>query len=61
MSSQLLERQVRLLVHLTSAGAIFGDAAGTSQAPPGIDAGLLRLEACFSHEKRMEKVLQQKK
>ncbi len=58
MASDLLDRQVRLLEHLTSGAAIFGTGSGASidQAPPGIDAGLLHLEARFSHEKRMAKI-----
>jgi hypothetical protein len=58
MASQLLVRQTSLLEHLTSGAAIFGDAADASldRDPLGINAGLLRLEARFSHEKRMEKI-----
>jgi len=58
MASRLLERQVRLLEHLTSGAAIFGAGRGASidQAPAGIDSGLLHLEARFSHEKRMAKI-----
>lgn len=57
MSEPLLARQARLLDYLTSEAALFG-----SDAPPldpvlrGIDARLLRLEARFSHEKRMDKI-----
>jgi hypothetical protein len=54
--SMLLQRQADLLRHLTSAGVIFGDAAECDAAPPGLDRAMLRLEAVFSHEKRMEKV-----
>jgi hypothetical protein len=55
---QLLDRQVRLLEYLTSGSAIFG---GDGEAPighplHGIDGRLLRLEAQFSHQKRMEKI-----
>jgi hypothetical protein len=59
MSSRLLDRQVNLLEYLTSSGAVFGDNADASCNPAlqGIDRGLLRLEACFSHEKRMEKII----
>jgi hypothetical protein len=55
---RLLDRQARLLEYLTSGGAIFGaDAdAPVDQALHGIDGGLLRLEAQFSHQKRMEKI-----
>ena len=59
MSTRLLDRQVSLLDYLTSSGAVFGDSADESINPAlrGIDRGLLRLEACFSHEKRMEKII----
>ena len=45
--------------YLTSSGAIFGGEgdAPLDQALQGIDPRLLRLEACFSHEKRMEKII----
>ena len=58
MSKRLLDRQVSLIEHLTSAGAIYGDGTGSnpSEALHGIDPGLLRIEARFSHEKRMEKI-----
>jgi hypothetical protein len=58
MRTRLLDRQGRLLEYLTSSGAIFGGNADESLNPAlqGIDRGLLRLEACFSHEKRMEKI-----
>jgi hypothetical protein len=58
MASGLLDRQVRLLKHLTSGAAIFGVGgdASVDQAPPGLDGGLLHLEARFSHEKRMAKI-----
>jgi hypothetical protein len=59
MSKPLLDRQVSLLEYLTSRQAIFGDRADASldQALQGIDCGLLQLEARFSHEKRMEKIV----
>ncbi len=59
MAAPLLHRQVRLLEHLTSSGAIFGEEGGVplDQALRGIDSRLLRLEARFSHEKRMEKIV----
>jgi hypothetical protein len=59
MSTRLLDRQVSLLDYLTSSGAVFGGSADESINPAlqGIDRGLLRLEACFSHEKRMEKII----
>lgn len=58
MTNRLLDRQTSLLDHLTSGAAVFGDAAVASTAPGrlGIDAGLLCLEARFSHQKRMEKI-----
>ena len=56
MPTRLLERQISLLEHLTSAGAIFGDGAPPARHLQGLDPALLRLEAFFSHEKRMEKI-----
>jgi hypothetical protein len=58
MPDRLLKRQVRLLEHLTSGGAIFGADRKASADPArlGIDGALLHLEARFSHEKRMEKI-----
>jgi hypothetical protein len=55
---RLLDRQVSLLEYLTSRGAIFGGErdASLDQGLQGLDRGLLRLEACFSHEKRMSKI-----
>jgi hypothetical protein len=55
---RLLDRQVRLLDYLTSGSAIYGGDgdAPVDQALQGIDGGLLRLEAQFSHQKRMEKI-----
>jgi hypothetical protein len=59
MSARLLQRQINLLEYLTSAGAIFGDGIDAPPAPSlqGFDPAPLRLEACFSHEKRMEKII----
>jgi hypothetical protein len=57
MPPPLLERQISLLEYLTSAGAIFGDDAPPASHLHGLDPALLRLEACFSHEKRMEKII----
>jgi hypothetical protein len=59
MPARLLQRQISLLEYLTSADAIFGEGI---DAPPvsqlqGFDLAPLRLEACFSHEKRMEKII----
>ena len=58
MVPRLLDQQISLLDYLTGASAIFGTdgPAALDPAPPGFDTGLLRLEACFSHEKRMEKI-----
>jgi hypothetical protein len=55
----LLHRQIRLLEYLTSGSAIFGDDArnGPNSPPEGIDIGRLRLEAHFSHEKRIDKIV----
>jgi hypothetical protein len=54
---RLLDRQVRLLEYLTSGSAIFdGDGEVPIDYPHGIDGRLLRLEAQFSHQKRMEKI-----
>jgi hypothetical protein len=59
MANRLLDRQVSLLDYLTSSSAIFGGKDDTCRDPAlqGIDRGLLRLEARFSHEKRMEKIV----
>jgi hypothetical protein len=56
MPARLLERQISLLEYLTCAGAIFGGAPPARHLQ-GLDPALLRLEACFSHEKRMEKIV----
>jgi hypothetical protein len=58
MREQLLDRQLRLLEHLTSSAGIFGAARGISNDPAlhGLDLALLHLEARLSHEKRMEKI-----
>jgi hypothetical protein len=58
MPDRLLDRQVRLLEHLTSGAAIFGADQGAlpEGGPEGIDRGSLHLEARFSHEKRMAKI-----
>lgn len=59
MAKRLLDRQASLLEYLTSGEAIFADAGDAPPPPPlrGIDPRLLRLEARFSYEKRMEKVM----
>jgi hypothetical protein len=58
MSKRLLDRQVSLLAYLTSGSAIFGEGDDVPLDPDlcGMDRRLLRLEARFSHEKRMEKI-----
>jgi hypothetical protein len=59
MPARLLQRQISLLEYLTSTDAIFGEGIDVPQVPhlPGFDLAPLRLEACFSHEKRMEKII----
>lgn len=59
MTNLLLDRQRSLLDYLSGRAAIFGDRNELRIAPPlnGIDLRLLRLEARFSHEKRMEKIV----
>jgi hypothetical protein len=58
MPNRLLDRQVRLVEHLTSGVGIFGASRGISKdrALHGLDLGLLHVEARFSHEKRMQKI-----
>jgi hypothetical protein len=58
MARRLLDRQVSLLHYLTSGAAIFGGESGVAREPVlrGIDPGLLKIEARFSHEKRMDKI-----
>jgi hypothetical protein len=59
MPASLLQRQIDLLKYLTSADAIFGESADALSVPhlQGFDLAPLRLEARFSHEKRMEKII----
>jgi hypothetical protein len=59
MAKRLLDRQISLLDYLTSGAAIFGGKrrAALDPALQGLDVGLLRLEARFSYEKRMEKIV----
>jgi hypothetical protein len=59
MPARLLQRQISLLEYLTSADAIFGEGIDAPAVPhlQGFDLAPLRLEACFSHEKRMEKII----
>jgi hypothetical protein len=56
---RLLDRQVRLLDYLTSSDAIFGEDGNAAPEPAlrGLDSRLLRLEARFSHQKRMHKII----
>jgi hypothetical protein len=56
VAKRLLDRQVELLEYLTSSAAIFAGGDAGSSAPSGFDPELLRLEARFSHDKRLEKV-----
>jgi len=56
MAKPLLERQVSIIEHLTSAAAIFGGGGGSAADLEGIDRALLRVEARFSYAKRMEKI-----
>ena len=58
MTDRLLDRQSRLLDYLTSGAAIFDSSGDPAREPvlSGIDRGLLRLEARYSHEKRMAKI-----
>ena len=56
MAQRLLDRQAELIEYLTSGAAVFGEDGGLVRAPDGFDLGLLRLEAWFSHEKRLEKI-----
>lgn len=59
MKKRLLDRQASLLEYLTSGAAIFGDVGGSplDRDLRGIDSRLLNLEARFSHEKRMDKIV----
>jgi hypothetical protein len=57
MAKRLLDRQASLIEHLTSGAAIFGDRnAPIAPALRQMPRGLLRLEARFSFDKRMEKI-----
>ncbi len=58
MPSRLLDRQSRLLQYLTSSEAIFCDQGNAPLDPAlhGLDREMLRLEARFSCEKRIEKI-----
>jgi hypothetical protein len=58
MSKRLLDSQASLLAHLTSHEGIFGtlDSSAMDPALAGLDPRLLRMEARFSFEKRIEKI-----
>ena len=58
MASRLLDRQVRLVEHLSSAAALFGDEADEPVDPAlqGLDRRLLRLEARFACNRRLGKI-----
>jgi hypothetical protein len=56
MAKPLLQRQAELIEYLTSAAAVFGDDSRPDKGPDGFDLRLLRLEARFSYEKRVEKI-----
>jgi hypothetical protein len=58
MGNRLLDRQASLLAYLTSSAAIFGEdrEAPLDRSLHGIDPALLRLEARFSYEKRLDKI-----
>jgi hypothetical protein len=59
VTKRLLDRQSSLLKYLTSGAAIFGDSedASLDRNLQGIDGRLLHLEARFSYQKRMEKIV----
>jgi hypothetical protein len=60
MANRLLDRQASLLEYLSSAEAIFGDQADAPPIDPalqGIDRGVLRLQARFACNKRIEKIM----
>jgi len=56
VGTRLLQHQIELVEYLTSGAAILGEDGAEVSAPAGFDPGLLRLEAWFSHEKRLEKI-----
>src|SRR5262249_4923058 len=59
MSNRLLDRQISLLEYLSSTAAIFGDQddAPLDSALQGIDQGVLRLQARFACNKRLERII----
>jgi hypothetical protein len=59
MASRLLDRQVRLVDYLSSTATLFGEEADAPVDPAlqGIDRGLLRLEARFACNRRLERIV----
>src|SRR5829696_2759845 len=59
MSNRLFDRQASLLEYLSSTAAIFGDQARGPLDPAlqGIDPAVLRLQARFACNKRIEKII----
>jgi hypothetical protein len=58
MTKRLLDRQASLLKYLTSGAAILGNAKpALDHNLRGLDSRLLHLEARFSHNKRMDKII----
>jgi hypothetical protein len=59
MANRLLDRQTSLLEYLSSAAVIFGDQADAPVDPAlrGIDRGVLRLQARFACNKRIERII----
>jgi hypothetical protein len=59
MNNRLFDRQSSLLEHLSSTTVIFGDQANAPIDPAlrGIDRGVLRLQARFACNKRIEKII----
>src|SRR5690348_2957220 len=59
MAKRLLDRQASLLDYLSSPAAVFGGRAGAPAHPAveAFDPGVLRLQARFICNKRMEKVI----
>jgi hypothetical protein len=59
MVNRLLDRQVSLVEYLASAAALFGDEVDVPADPAlqGIDRGVLRLQARFACNKRIEKII----
>jgi hypothetical protein len=57
VAGRLLDWQIALLDYLTSGATIFGVGDKTADGTPcGANREMLRLEALFSHQKRMEKI-----